>query len=152
MQFIVYDMEYTGARIAAEPLPVIPFSAAYYPEYQHIYNKCFSEMRRALDLRPYHCCTDLQQLLKKQAQIFLLMNGSTLLGSVSISGSDIDNLIVNPAYKGRGFGRRLLVWAVNRIRERTDAPIRLTVAEWNQRAVRLYTQTGFAVISKKQIG
>ena len=152
MQFIVYDMEYTGAQIAAEPLPVIPFRAAYYPEYQRIYNECFYEMRRALEIRPYHCCPDLQQILKKQAQIFLLTDNDVLIGSVSISGTDIDDLLVNPAFQGRGFGRRLLIWAINRIRETTDAPIRLTAAEWNHRAVQLYTQIGFAVTDKKQIG
>ena len=152
MQFIVYDMAYTGVQIAADPLPVIPFSAVYYPEYQRIYNACFYEMRRSLGIRPYRCCADLQQLLKKQAQIFLLTDGGVLLGSVCVCGTDIDGLIVNPAYQGRGFGRQLLIWAVNRIRESTDEPVRLTVAEWNQRAVRLYTQTGFAVIRKQKIG
>ncbi len=148
--FCVFEMEYTSGVPAVDIVPV-PFSDELYSQYEHIYNECFLEMRRALGIEPYSFYSDISQLADKRDSIFLLMDGGIITGSVACLGNEIDDLIVNKLYQGKGFGRKLLMWATAHIREQSDAPIRLTVAEWNQRAYRLYLQSGFRVVKKVKV-
>ena len=69
-------------------------------------------------------------------------NFSTFLGRAGIY---LEDLYILPEYRGRGYGRTLLDCAIAHIREETDAPVTLHVAAWNQTAVQLYRQCGFAV-------
>lgn len=149
--FYVYEMEYTGAMPEKSKIELIPFCDEYYSQYEKIYNECFFDMRKALDIEPYGFYSDISQLDGKKGNIFLLMDGGTIVGSVGCYGSEIDDLIVNKAYQGKGCGKKLLMWAVNHIREYTSGPITLTVAEWNQRAVKLYTRSGFVIKKRSAI-
>ena len=147
--FIVYEMEYTGVVPEKAKIELIPFHDRYYSQYERIYNECFYEMRKALDIEPYNFLSDIRQINDKKENIFLLMDGETLVGSVGCYGAEIDDLIVNKVYQGKGYGKKLLMWAIDHIREYTSDPITLTVAEWNSRAVKLYTQSVFVI--KKQL-
>lgn len=148
--FIVYEMEYTDAVPEKARIEMIPFHDRYYSQYERIYNECFYEMRKALDIEPYNFLSDIRQLSDKK-NIFLLMDDEVIIGSVGCYGTEIDDLIVAKKYQGRGYGKQLLMWAVDHIREYTVEPITLRVAEWNQRAVKLYTQNGFVIKSKEEI-
>ena len=108
-------------------------------------------MRKALDIEPYNFYSDIRQLNGKKEGIFLIIDGDAVIGSVGCFGTEIDDLIVAKKYQGRGYGKRLLLWATEHIREYTGEPITLRVAEWNQRAVKLYTQNGFVIKSKDEI-
>ena len=148
--FTVLEMVYTGGAIPAElpsaELPLlIPLRAEFDEQYLRMYNDCFYEMRKALDIRPYNVYADIRQLDEKRTHIFLLTEGEIIIGSVGCFGTEIDDLTVNPQYRHMGYGRKLLAWAIAHIREETDAPVTLHVAAWNQTAVRLYQQCGFAV-------
>lgn len=144
-------MKYIGDAKAADNVKLLPFDDKYYSQYEHVYNECFYDMRRALDIQPYNFYFDIRQLNGKKENIFLLMEGETIVGSVGCFGAEIDDLIVNKWYQGKGFGKQLLIWAIGHIREYTVEPITLHVAEWNKRAVGLYTQNGFVIKSKKLI-
>ncbi|WP_296616406.1 GNAT family N-acetyltransferase [Ruminococcus sp.] len=143
--FFVYEMEYTDAVHEMSGIEMIPFHDRYYSQYEHIYNECFFDMRKALKIEPYSFLSNIQQIKDKKENIFLLMDGETVMGSVGCYGTEIDDLIVDKKYQGRGFGKHLLLWAIKHIREYTVEPITVHVAEWNQRAVKLYTQIGFVI-------
>ena len=149
--FFVYEMEYTGAVPERSGIEPIPFRDRHYSQYERIYNECFYEMRKALDIEPYNFYSDIRQLNGKKEGIFLIIDGDAVIGSVGCFGTEIDDLIVAKKYQGRGYGKRLLLWATEHIREYTGEPITLRVAEWNQRAVKLYTQNGFVIKSKDEI-
>ena len=149
--FIVYEMEYTGVVPEKAKIELIPFHDRYYSQYERIYNECFYEMRKALDIEPYNFLSDIRQINDKKGNIFLLMDGETVIGSVCCFGTEIDDLIVDKKYQGRGCGKQLLMWAIDHIREYTVEPVMLRVAEWNQRAVKLYTHNGFVIKSKEEI-
>ena len=149
--FYVYEMEYTGECVSVDNVKLLPFSDKYYSQYERVYNECFYDMRRALDIQPYNFYSDIRQLNGKKENIFLLMEGETIIGSVGCFGAEIDDLIVNKKYQGKGFGKQLLVWAIGHIREYTGEPITIHVAEWNKRAVGLYTHNGFVIKNKELI-
>ncbi len=146
-QIIAYEMQYTedGKILPAEHLPMIPFHMKYYPQYESIYNECFYEMRRALDIRPYNFYSDPGQLKEKADDIFLLLEHDRIIGGVGCYGTEIDDLIVNKAYQNQGYGKRLLGWAIRHIRAKKDAPITLHVADWNQHALNMYQAAGFVI-------
>ncbi len=143
--FKVYEMEYRGKAAATPDISLFRFSEEYYPQYEKIYNECFRNMRKALDIKPYDYYSDIEQLREKAENIYLLTDDNTIIGSVGCFGTEIDDLIVNSTYQGRGYGKKLLLWAINHIRSYTEKPITLTVAQWNHRAVQLYESAGFVI-------
>ena len=149
---VVYEMEYTGKPTSTNRIELIPFCDELYPQYEQVYNECFYEMRKALNIKPNNFYSDISQLRNKKHGIFLLMDNDIIIGSVGCFATEIDDLIVNKRYQRQGYGSLLLNWAVSHIREYSAAPITLHVAEWNQNAVNLYTQNGFSVKHRDNVG
>lgn len=149
--FFAYEMQYTGKAPVITHLPVIPFHEKYYPQYERVYNECFYEMRKALDIKPYHFYSDISQLGDKAANLFLLLQGETLIGSVGCYDTEIDDLIVNQQFRNNGYGTALLQWAICHIRAYADDPITLHAADWNKNVIRLYLKNGFTVTKKERV-
>lgn len=91
-------------------------------------------------------------------RMLVAVRGGTVLGSATTgpyrleqrSGGPVDRTVgevyainVDPAGWGGGTGRALLTAAVRRLRADGPAPVRLWVAEANERARRFYTRFGF---------
>ena len=149
--FLVHELTYTGGTVSADEINMVPFADEYYPQYERVYNECFCEMRKALGIRPYCFYSDPSQLEGRKEKIFLLADGGTIIGSVACCGTEIDDLFVNVKYRGRGYGRRLLAWAVNHMREYTDEPLTLRAAQWNEKALSLYAKAGFEITKTDRI-
>lgn len=149
--FFAYEMQYTGKAPVITNLPVIPFCEKYYSQYERVYNECFYEMREALDIKPYHFYSDISQLGDKAKNLFLLLQGETLIGSVGCYDTEIDDLIVNKQFRHKGYGSALLQWAICHTRTHTDDPITLHAADWNKNAIRLYLKSGFTVTKKERV-
>lgn len=112
-----------------------------------IYNECFYDMRKALDIIPYNWYSEYSQMADKSSSIFVLLENHHIIGSVACYGNEIDDLID----RNRGYGKQLLLWAMNYIRQRSDSEITLHVAEWNKGALRMYERTGFVVRKRERV-
>lgn len=146
MQFTVYEMKADKAKTEGTiGIHCIPFEEHYFKEYKKNYNECFYEMRKSLDVKPYNFLSDYTQIQDKSKDIFLFIDKDRFVGSVACYGNEIDDLFVNRQYQGRGIGRQLLLWGINHIRNKNDAPIFLHVAKWNKKAVALYESVGFTI-------
>ena len=148
---MAYEMVYTGDSPEQSDIECIPFDDRYYQEYMRVYNACFHVMRKSLDIVPYDCLSDYSQIREKRENIFLLVKDDEIVGSVACLGNEIDDLIVNEKHRHKGYGRQLLLWGMNHIREHSQQPISLHVAEWNQRAIRLYRDVGFEITRIERI-
>ena len=71
--------------------------------------------------------------------VYILINGNDIIGSVALKGEEIDK------YQGRGYGRQILLWALENINSKR---IILRVAAWNKRAISLYEKNGFEIVGK----
>ena len=151
MEIIAHEMQFYKKIIEPSKIQCIPFETSYFEEYMPIYNECFYEMRKTLDIEPYNYLHDYEQIASKVHDIYLLMNENDIIGSVACYGNEIDDLIVNKRYQHKGYGRQLLLWGMNLIREKNDEPILLHVAEWNKDALRLYKKTGFEITNTERI-
>ena len=145
MEIIAYEMKYKDACAPKSDIACVPFDAEFFQEYKGIYNECFYEMRKALDIQPYHFLHDYKQIADKVQDIYLLIDQGEIIGSVACCGNEIDDLIVNHQFQHKGYGKKLLLWAMQHIRTSSNDPITLHVAEWNHDALMLYKNVGFEI-------
>ena len=145
MEFRVFEMQYAGADVGPSGITCTPFEAERFQEYKEIYNACFYEMRKDLDRKPYNYLESVEQLGEKAEEIMLLIENDEIVGSVACYGDEVDDLIVNQKFQRQGYGRKLLLYGMERIRSKSEAPITLHVTEWNRYAARMYQKVGFEI-------
>lgn len=150
-EIIAYEMIFKGTFKYEDHLNCIPFQKHYWNDYMQIYNECFYEMRNDLEIEPVNFYSDYSQIQDKSDRTFLYLQNGVIIGAVSCYGNELDDLIVNKSFQGRGIGQKLLLWGMNSIRARGYDEIVLHVAEWNQKAVMLYLKTGFIIRKKEKV-
>jgi putative acetyltransferase len=69
--------------------------------------------------------------------------GGQVVGFIGVAGSKVEMLFVDPAWRGRGIGRRLLTNAILRL-----GATLVDVNEQNEQAVGFYHRIGFEVIGR----
>lgn len=150
-EIIAFEMSFSG-RLNSEPdIICIPFQKKYWNEYMQIYNDCFYDMRKELEIEPVNFYSDYSQMEDKTNDTFLLLQNGGIAGAVSCYGNELDDLIVNKLFQRNGFGKKLLLWGMHHIKERGYDEITLHVAEWNKNAMKLYLQTGFCIRKKEKV-
>ena len=150
MEIIAYEMEYIGGKVQSD-IELITFREEYFEEYKNIYNECFYDMRKALDIKPYYFYSSIEELRDKKERIFILKENNELIGSVAILDNEIDDLIVNKKYQGKGYGKKLLLYAINKMQNLKVEKITLHVAKWNEKAVKLYENSGFKYVKIENV-
>ena len=151
IELIAYEMQFSSKTVQESDINLESFSDDFYSEYEKIYNECFFDMRKSLNVEPYNFYSAIEHLDNKKQNIYVLWDGDTLIGSVACYGNEIDDLIVNKAYQNKGVGRKLLLWAIEHIRSNNDEPIVLHVAKWNEKALKLYLDNGFEISKIEKI-
>ena len=58
MEIIAYEMKYEKNNIEKSNILCIPFEQKSFQQYMKIYNACFYEMRKSLDIKPYNFLSD----------------------------------------------------------------------------------------------
>ena len=150
--FVVYEMRRGCKDIPEAQIECVPFDEKYLEQYKALYNAAFRPMREALDIKPYDWYVDDRAILSKAHEIHILADGDELTGSVSLKGNEIDDLFVSDLHKREGYGRKVLVWAMNLLASQGMEEFVIHVAEWNSAAVKLYLDEGFVITKKEQIG
>ncbi len=145
MEVFAYEMYYDKEAVENIGICCVPFEKKYFEEYMRIYNECFFDMRKALDIEPYDFLQNYGQISEKAKDIYLLLENEQIIGSVACYGNEIDDLFVNKRFQRKGYGRQLLLWGMQQIRKNNLAEIILHVAAWNEEACKLYQQMGFEI-------
>lgn len=78
-------------------------------------------------------------------RVFVYDDG-ILRGFIQLNGREVEHLYVEPFFRGRGIGARLLAYAVQ---ERGAA--RLWALEKNPQAIRFYQREGFCLTGEKKL-
>ena len=150
-EIIAYEMLYNKALKYQNDIICVPFQKEYWNEYMKIYNECFYEMRRALEVEPINFYYDYSQIKDKIKDVFLYLQNGAIIGAVSCYENELDDLIVEKSFQGQGIGQKLLFWGINHIKEQGYEEIILHVAEWNQNAVKLYLKNGFRIKKRERV-
>ena len=149
--YYAYEMIYDRADVPETSIECISFDRLYIKDYMASYNEAFYPMRKALDIEPFNWYSEESAVLEKADDTYMLIKDSKLIGAVACYGNEIDDLFVKASEQGKGYGRELLLWGMNYIRDKSDEPIILHVAAWNQGACSLYQSEGFIVRNKEKI-
>ena len=149
--YYAYEMIYDKAAVSESNIECVGFDKTYIQDYMAIYNEAFYPMRKALDIKPFNWYSEENAVLEKDDDTYMLIKDGKLIGAVACYGNEIDDLFVKVSEQGKGYGRELLLWGMNHIREKNNEPITLHVAAWNQGALRLYQSEGFMVRNKEKI-
>lgn len=150
-EIIAYEMSFDKTLTYRQDIICVPFQEKNWNEYMKIYNDCFYEMRKALEVEPINFYSDYSQMKDKINGTFLYLQDGVMAGAVSCYGNELDDLIVEKSFQGQGLGQKLLLWGMNHIKEQGCEEIILHVAEWNQKAVKLYLKNGFRIRKKEKI-
>ena len=146
---LAYKMEYVHPVKEKTSIDMVLYSCAFKEKYRKIYNECYHAMREALKIEPYDYIQDDSFFEKGMDSVYLLLDGISIIGSVALKGNEIDDLIVAPRYQGYGYGKKILLWALEHIQ---SDRVFLHVADWNKKALNLYKKTGFEIVETSVIG
>ena len=150
--FQVFEMHFDKKELPAADIDCIPFDERFIEEYKTSYNAAFYPMRKALGIKPYNWYSNLEDIRALSSDIYLLTEGDELIGAVACYGNEVDDLFVSGKYKGQGYGRKLLYWAMDKIHASGYNDIVLHVAKWNENACKLYESAGFVITKTEDIG
>lgn len=153
--FTVYEMRFGKKDIPSPEIECVPFEGEVFDEYREqyesSYNAAFRPMREALDIKPYNWFSDGGAVVKENRDIWLLIVDGVFIGSAACYGNEVDDLFVREEYLGKGYGRKLLIWAMNNMINKGYNGIILHVAKWNERAVQMYLSEGFVIAGEEEI-
>lgn len=145
---LAYKMELIHPAEENTTVELTKYTSQYQEAYKKIYNDGYHEMREALDIKPYDFIQDDSFFENGMDDVFLLLEQNEIVGTVALKKDEIDDLIVNGKYQGKGYGKQILLWAIKNIQ--TKRPI-LHVAGWNEKAIALYKNAGFEITETIEI-
>jgi ribosomal protein S18 acetylase RimI-like enzyme len=154
--FTNIGLRYDGPRFPEPLLAWQPYDDRYFEDYLGLINAAFESMRRENDIKPYVIFSeqafadkDLRKAMARNYEnLFVFLDGQRTIGLTEIGtnmdgNSYVDTVGVAPDYHGRGIGRLITEFAVNRLRDRGDGPIFVDTVDKNHVARRLYESVGF---------
>ena len=118
MEIFAYEMKYYNDSVEKSDIVCSSFEVEFFQEYMRIYNECFYEMRKALDVKPYNFLKEYNQIADRVKDIYLLVKHGEIIGSIACYDNEIDDLIVNKKFRRKGYGKQLLLWGMQHIREK----------------------------------
>ena len=161
MDELVYHGGRRGDGDRAQPpagaetrLEIRPYDDRYFERYIRIVGDAFEPMRRGKDFRP-HNVFEMNDNPERRAyflsvghDIFLAFamgsgGEETLVGVGGVQGDFIDEVGVDPAYQGQGYGKALTEFGLNLLLERGYPSPRTSVVSDNEPARGMYYRLGF---------
>ncbi len=146
-------MEYKGGPVTSDLEPkLIPFEDRYYDIYQTVGNETFADLLRELhsNIRQFFPLDE-----ARGCETYLWFEDNELVGSIRIRHNEekgcheIERVMVAPRSQGKGYGTRLLSFAVAKLQQTQRTPIVLTVAACNDGAIGMYERFGFVRVGEE---
>ncbi|HOM01684.1 MAG TPA: GNAT family N-acetyltransferase [Acetivibrio sp.] len=145
-------MEYRGGQVTSDLEPKLTLSEdKYYDVYQRMGNDAFADLLRKMrsNIRQFFPLDEI-----KKRETYLWFENDELVGGISIHHNEeencyeIEKVVVALGYQGKGYGKKLLNFAVAKLQQTHRTPIFLTVAACNEKAVKMYEKFGFVPVSE----
>jgi GNAT superfamily N-acetyltransferase len=147
----MHYMHYNGSEQPKSDMKFVSYEDKYFEQYVEGLRTSFYEMRKAHDFQPHLCCElnkeKREELLNNKDHIFLLLNNENLIASVAVyENGFLDDLFVVPSYQGKGYGKIITQFAINKAINKGINNIKLGAVEGNTRALSLYLGLGFEIV------
>lgn len=142
---VVHEMQYYGDEVNSE-IELVNYSEKDYEDYRKICCDCFRSLSLSTGLDPDEFYTE-EEMNKKKDNVFIMFINEEMIGSVEIYDNTIDHLFVNEKYQNKGYGTKLLNFAISYLQKLGQKELRLLVADLNENAVSLYLKNGFKIVN-----
>jgi ribosomal protein S18 acetylase RimI-like enzyme len=109
-------------------------------------SEAFEEVRIKNKMKPFYiqASEEERKLMKDEKELYhLLFDGALLIGAVKVKGNYIDLLMTHKEYRGKGYGKKLLQYAINLIIKDGHSTSNLYIIDTNHGARKLYESIGF---------
>jgi len=151
----VYRFAYKGAKFSEPNLSVVMYEDKYYDDKMRLESEAFSGLRKENDIEPYnwYLSASIDELennrkstLEEKEYIYLFFENNDMVGASMVKNAEVDLLFVNIKYQGKGYGRKIFEFTVNRGLEQNASGVNLNALASNESALKLYKSTGFKVV------
>jgi ribosomal protein S18 acetylase RimI-like enzyme len=148
------EMYFEGTTQPDVDLEFINYDDKYYEQYAKCAQDCFYEIRKENDIEPYIIPLSdeyRKNKLSEKDSIYLTFDNEHLVGAITIKGGYIDNIMVAPSYQGRGFGKKITQFGINKALSKGEPLIQLCYMEGNTKAESLYKSLGFVMVQHTHV-
>ena len=129
-----------------ERITIIPMTADTVPAVSKLENACFSTPWSEKSIR--------EELENEWAFWLTALEGENLLGYIGIQygldGGDIMTIATDPAVRGRGIAKALILASVELLKEKNLGYLTLEVRPSNASAIGLYESLGFCEVGRRK--
>lgn len=153
--YSVYRLKYIGAGFNEPDICAIKYEDIYYEDKIRLESEAFSTLREEHDIKPYNWYlsaskeaieNNRKHTLKEKDYLYLFLEENEILGATMIKNAEVDLLFTNVKHQGKGYGRKILEFAVNRGLEQDSEVVNLNVLASNEKALKLYRNVGFRLV------
>ncbi len=126
----------------------VSYEDKYYDQYSKCVQECFYELRKRYDFKPYlipKSEEERNRLIENKDSIYLTLNNEEIISAVTIKGGYIDNIMVPQKHQGKGYGKNITQFAINKSLDQGVQPIYLCYIDGNEKANNLYKSLGFEI-------
>ncbi len=142
---------YQGPKFPDPGIQPIAYRKEFFQKEIELESEAFYELRKANGILPHRLSESSDDELRGIAEFFdanrdaffFLFSGDELVGSVLFPGNYIQSLSVASRFRGKGYGTKLSMFAINRILESGNSSVVLHTLPGNAAAERLYLKLGF---------
>lgn len=153
--FSIYRFTYKGEKFNEPELCVKMYKDENYIDKISLESEAFSTLRKNCDIEPYNWYLAANEkalensrrwTLSQKEYTYLFFENNEIVGASLVKDAEIDLLFVNVKYQGKGYGRKILEFTINRGLEQNSTAVNLNALASNESALRLYKSAGFEVI------
>lgn len=153
--YSVYRFVYEGDKFNEPNICAIKYEDKYYEDKIRLESEAFSILRKENDIKPYNWYLSAsndaieynrKSALEEKEYIYLFFENNEIVGGSMVKNAEIDLLFVNIKYQGKGYGKKILEFTINRGLEQNSTGVNLNALASNEKALTLYKNIGFKVV------
>jgi ribosomal protein S18 acetylase RimI-like enzyme len=153
--YSVYRFSYEGNKFNEPNICAVKYEDKYYEDKIRLESEAFSVLRRENDIKPYNWYLSAskdaiehnrKETLEQKEYIYLFFENNEMVGASMVKNAEIDLLFVNIKYQGKGYGKKILEFTINRGLEQNTTSVNLNALASNEKALELYKKIGFKVV------
>lgn len=138
------ELYYKGEAQPEVDIQFIQYEDKYYEQYAKCRQECFYEISVKNDFKSTPLSEkDRNYLFSLKDSIYVTLDDNKFVGAVTIQNGYLDHIMVSPSYQGKGYGKKITQFGINKELGEGRDTINLCYIEGNDKAENLYKSLGF---------
>ncbi|WDV47333.1 GNAT family N-acetyltransferase [Clostridiaceae bacterium M8S5] len=156
--YSINRFEYKGDKFKEPEIYVQKYEDSYYEDKIRLESEAFTALRKENDIKPYNWYlsaskealeSSRKETLQEKEYIYLFLENEKIVGVSMVKNAEIELFFVSLEYQGKGYGRKILEYTVNRGLEQNEDGVYLNALQSNEKAQNIYRRLGFRVIQSQ---